>query len=280
MTTSQRVHPGDDWCALGASHDLRYACEPLDTLNGRRLRELIETEARPLTAARVWCADCRTLHLCTTDHGPDDHGGSSICCPKKQRAAQPSSLVGTGVARAVAEASVRMLLGYIGENADREGLVDTPARVVRALAEMTSGYTVDIEALLTRTFESDGYGGLVIVRGVDFVSMCEHHMLTFTGKATVGYIPGDGRVVGLSKLARLVDAFARRLQVQERMTEQIADAIAQYLQPEGIGVVITATHSCLAHRGAGKANAEMVTSSLRGALFDKGEARAEFMRLA
>ena len=183
-----------------------------------------------------------------------------------------------------AAAAVTDLLAFIGEDPSREGLLDTPARVARALLEMTSGYGVDIEALLTRTFESDGYGGLVIVRGVDFVSMCEHHMLTFTGKATVGYIPGTqggcSRVVGLSKLARLVDAFARRLQVQERMTEQIADAIEEHLQPEGIGVVITATHSCLAHRGAGKANAEMVTSSLRGVLMDKPEARAEFMRLA
>lgn len=176
-----------------------------------------------------------------------------------------------------AAAAVRDLLAYIGEDVGREGLHDTPDRVARALREMTDGYDVDVGELLTRTFASDGYGGLVLVTGVDFVSLCEHHLLTFTGTATVGYIPGNGRVVGLSKLARLVDVFGRRLQVQERMTEQIADAIETHLEPVGIGVVIRATHSCLACRGARKANAEMVTSSLRGALFDKPEARAEFM---
>ena len=177
-----------------------------------------------------------------------------------------------------ADAVVR-LLEHIGEDPTREGLHDTPARVLRALTEMTEGYRVDIKALLTRTFESDGYGGMVIVRDVDFVSLCEHHMLPFTGRAAVAYIPGNGRVVGLSKLARLVDAFARRLQVQERMTEQIADALVQHLEPEGVGVVVVAQHSCMSCRGARKADARMVTSSLRGALYDKPEARAEFMRL-
>jgi len=177
-----------------------------------------------------------------------------------------------------ADAVVR-LLEHIGEDPTREGLHDTPARVLRALTEMTEGYHVDIKALLTRTFESDGYGGMVIVRDVDFVSLCEHHMLPFTGRAAVAYIPGNGRVVGLSKLARLVDAFARRLQVQERMTEQLADALVQHLEPEGVGVVVVAQHSCMSCRGARKADARMVTSSLRGALYDKPEARAEFMRL-
>lgn len=198
----------------------------------------------------------------------------------------------TGEAEGPVDAVTR-LLEHIGEDPSREGLADTPGRVLRALTEMTSGYDVDVESLLTRTFESDGYGGLVVVTGVDFVSMCEHHMLPFTGTATVGYIPGRGpaldddglhhapsRVVGLSKLARLVDVYARRLQVQERMTEQIADAIETHLGPEGIGVVIRATHSCLSCRGARKANAEMVTSSLRGALYEKPEARAEFMAIA
>jgi GTP cyclohydrolase I len=178
-----------------------------------------------------------------------------------------------------AVAAVRDLLAAIGEDVNRDGLADTPARVVRALREMTSGHAADVGALLDRHFESDGYTGMVAVTGVDFVSLCEHHVLPFTGTATVGYVPNGDRVVGLSKLARLVDVFARRLQVQERMTEQIADAMQEHLDPQGVGVIVRATHSCLSCRGARKANAVMVTSSLRGVLFDKPEARAEFMAL-
>jgi GTP cyclohydrolase I len=175
--------------------------------------------------------------------------------------------------------AVRDLLAFIGEDPTREGLLGTPDRVARAWREMTAGYEVDVAELLTRTFAADGYGGLVAITGVDFVSLCEHHLLPFTGTATVGYLPGARRVVGLSKLARLVDAFARRLQVQERMTEQIADAIEAHLTPDGVGVVLQATHSCLACRGARKAGAVMVTSSLRGALLTQPETRAEFMAL-
>lgn len=185
-----------------------------------------------------------------------------------------------------ADAVVR-LLEYIGEDPTRAGLVDTPDRVLRAFTEMTDGRSVDIDALLSRQFDGESYTGMVIVRDVDFVSLCEHHLLPFTGRATVAYIPGASytddeprRVVGLSKLARLVDAFAHRLQIQERMTEQIADALVQHLRPEGVGVVLRATHSCMSCRGVRKADAEMVTSSLRGVLYDKASARAEFMRLA
>lgn len=178
-----------------------------------------------------------------------------------------------------AENAVRDLLAFVGEDIEREGLLDTPGRVARALREMTGGYSIDVGALLQRTFVNDGYSGLVLVTGVDFVSVCEHHMLPFTGTAAVGYIPSPSHVVGLSKLARLVDAFARRLQVQERMTEQIADALVEHLEPEGVGVVLRAQHSCMACRGVRKAGAEMVTSSLRGALYES-EARAEFMALA
>lgn len=187
--------------------------------------------------------------------------------------------VGTGMHRAMAEAGVAALLQYVGEDVTRDGLCDTPARVVRAYGEMTSGYAVDVPALLATTFEAD-YTGMVVVNDVDFVSLCEHHLLPFTGVAHVAYIPAGGRVVGLSKLARLVDAYARRLQVQERMTEQIADAIETALTPAGIGVVLRAQHACMACRGVRKATATMVTSALRGLMFDQDRARAEFLALA
>lgn len=178
-----------------------------------------------------------------------------------------------------ADAVVR-LLSYVGEDPTRPGLVDTPARVLRSWAELTAGYHDDPAAILARRFP-DSYDEMVIVRGVDFTSLCEHHVLAFTGTATVGYLPApDQGVVGLSKLARLVDCFARRLQVQERLTMQIADAIEQHLAPLGVGVVVAATHSCMACRGVRKPGAEMVTSAMRGALRDHPEARAEFLTLA
>lgn len=179
-----------------------------------------------------------------------------------------------------AEAAVRVLLADIGEDIERDGLLDTPARFVRALHEMTSGYETDVAALLSTTF-TDDYDEMVVVRGVDFHSLCEHHLLGFTGTATVGYIPQPGLgVVGLSKLARLVDAFARRLQVQERMTQQIAQAIDEHLRPVGVGVVLRARHSCMGCRGVRKPGAEMVTSTLLGAMRDEPQTRAEFLSLA
>lgn len=173
--------------------------------------------------------------------------------------------------------SVRRLLEFIGEDPTRDGLRDTPARVVKALGEMTAGYGQSPGAILSTCFDVEECDEMVVVRAIPFVSLCEHHMLPFTGTATIGYIP-DGRVVGLSKLARLVDIFARRLQVQERMTIQIADAIGDHLSPRGVGVVIRATHSCMSARGVGK-TAEMVTSRLRGAILEVPQARAEFMAL-
>lgn len=178
----------------------------------------------------------------------------------------------------VSELAVRTLLSVLGEDPEREGLVKTPERVVRALREMTSGYHVDVEALLKTTF-TEPADQMVVVTGIRVVSMCEHHMLPFTGTAVVGYIP-DGRVVGLSKLPRVVDAFARRLQVQERLTEQVADAINQHLRPKGVGVVIRAHHACMGIRGAMQPTAMMTTSALRGVILEKAEARAEFLALA
>ncbi len=175
------------------------------------------------------------------------------------------------------EDAVVRLLSYIGEDPNRDGLVDTPARVCRALKEMTAGYTQDPKTILATSFDCE-YDEMVIVRGVAFTSMCEHHMLPFTGTAAVAYIPRS-RVCGLSKLVRLVDVYARRLQMQERMTTQIADALQENLDPLGIGVVVKGVHSCMSCRGVNKAG-EMVTSALRGVMLDTPSARAEFMSLA
>lgn len=178
-----------------------------------------------------------------------------------------------------ADAVVR-LLEHVGENPTRSGLVDTPERVLRALAEMTAGYRDDPAAILSKVFP-DSYDEMVVVRGVDFTSLCEHHLLAFTGTATVAYIPQEDRgVVGLSKLARLVECFARRLQVQERLTCQIADALEEHLQPRGVGVVVSARHSCMGCRGVRKPGAVMVTSRLRGLMKEDPAARAEFLALA
>jgi GTP cyclohydrolase I len=182
---------------------------------------------------------------------------------------------------AAAESGVRQLLDLVADDPTRSGLEDTPARVVRAYQEMTAGYDVDIEDLLLRQFDEIPYGGMVILRHIDFVSLCEHHLLPFTGTASVAYIPADDSpVVGLSKLARLVDAYARRLQVQERLTTQITTALDTYVQTQGSACVLKASHSCMTIRGAKKAQAEMVTSSLTGAFHDDPATRAEFLALA
>lgn len=177
-----------------------------------------------------------------------------------------------------AEAAVRSLLLHIGEDPDREGLLKTPARVAKALREMTAGYNDDPDEILSARFDSDGYDEMVLLRGIKFVSLCEHHMLVFAGIASVGYVPGN-RVVGISKLARLVQCYAKRLQIQERMTRQIADAIEEHVQPLGCGVVVRARHSCMGCRGVRQPEADMVTSAMTGALRDRPEARAEFLSL-
>lgn len=177
-----------------------------------------------------------------------------------------------------AEDGVRRMLQAIGEDPNRNGLLDTPKRVVRAMREMTLGYTVDPAQVLARTFEETA-DEMVVLSGIEFVSLCEHHLLPFTGTATVAYIPGQN-IVGISKLARLVECFARRLQVQERMTQQIADAIEAHLKPRGAAVVVSAHHHCMGCRGVRKPSAAMHTSSLRGILKTDPSARAEFLALA
>lgn len=173
--------------------------------------------------------------------------------------------------------AVETLLSLIGEDVTRDGLKDTPKRVVRALVEMTSGMSVDVAKLLATTFDAE-CDQLVILRGIEFTSLCEHHLLPFSGVAHVGYLPRDGRVVGISKLARVTDAFARRLQIQERMTQQIAKAIEEHVGAAAVGVIVKATHSCMSCRGV-KQSPEMITSAMLGLFRSDDAARAEFLRL-
>jgi GTP cyclohydrolase IA len=175
--------------------------------------------------------------------------------------------------------AVVRLLQHIGEDPTRDGLRDTPKRVVKALRELTEGYSKDPAAILSTTFDVS-FDEMIVLTGVNYTSLCEHHMLPFSGTATIGYIPKpSGRVVGLSKLARLLDCYAQRLQVQERLTNQIAQAMQHYLDPLGVGVVIRGNHSCMCARGIRK-NGEMITSSLLGEMRDDGVARSEFLALA
>lgn len=176
-----------------------------------------------------------------------------------------------------AETAVRTLLGWIGEDPTREGLRDTPARVVRAFEEYSAGYQLEPTDILRRTFEEvEGYDEMVVLKDIGFESHCEHHLAPIIGRAHVAYLP-TRRVVGISKLARVVEAFAKRLQIQERMTAQVADAIQDVLEPRGVGVVIEATHHCMTSRGIHKPGSLMVTSRLLGEFKTNPDTRREFL---
>jgi GTP cyclohydrolase I len=178
-----------------------------------------------------------------------------------------------------AEAAVRTLIRWAGDNPDREGLVDTPARVVRSYRELFSGYDTDPRAYLERVFEEvGGYDELVVLRDIRVTSFCEHHMLPVVGVAHVGYLPSK-RVVGISKLARVVQGFAKRLQIQEKLTADIAQAIYEILQPKGVGVVVRAEHNCMTLRGVNSPGATLTTSHLIGEVRDDPRTRQEFLRL-
>lgn len=184
------------------------------------------------------------------------------------------------VTQAQAEAAVRTLIAWAGDDPDREGLTETPGRVARSYRELFAGYGADPRAYLERTFEEvGGYDELVVLRDIRVVSFCEHHMLPVLGRAHVGYLPTN-RVVGISKLARVVQGFARRLQIQEKLTAEIAGAIAEVLKPKGVGVMIEAEHSCMTLRGVNTPGASLTTSRLTGVIRDDARTRQEFLRLA
>ena len=194
-------------------------------------------------------------------------------------AAQPARTAEHRPSRSEAEDAVRVLLRWAGEDIAREGLRDTPKRVVKAYEEFFRGYDQDPVDLLSRTFdEVEGYDEMVLLRDIDFESHCEHHMVPIIGKAHVAYLP-DRRVVGISKLARVVDAYAKRLQIQERLTAQIAGAIDQVLKPRGVAVMVSSQHHCMTTRGVHKHGTQMVTSYMIGAFRDEPQLRREFQMM-
>ncbi len=182
------------------------------------------------------------------------------------------------VTRESAEKAVKVLLEYLEGDPDREGLEETPKRVIDSFDEIFAGYQMDPAEVLSSTFNGEGYDGIVLLRDIEFHSTCEHHLQPFKGRAHVAYIPTD-RIVGISKLARIVDLHARRLQNQERITKNVADDIEAELKPLGCGVILEASHGCMQCRGVAKQNAIMTTSAMRGVFFDKSEARSELMQL-
>ena len=179
--------------------------------------------------------------------------------------------------RADVEAAVRTIIRWTGDNPEREGLIETPARVTRAFEEVFGGYAHDPAVILRKSFdETEGYDEMIALRGVRFESHCEHHMAPIIGHAWVAYVP-NGRVVGISKLARLVEIYAKRLQIQERLTAQIANTMEEVLQPRGVGVVIKATHHCMSARGVRKPDTDLVTSRMLGCFRDNPDVRREFL---
>jgi len=176
------------------------------------------------------------------------------------------------------ESVVRQQLGLIGENPNREGLARTPERVRKTLDWLTQGYRLELEEVVGEALFEEAHEGMILVRDIEMYSLCEHHLLPFFGTVHVAYIP-NGKIVGLSKLPRIVEVFARRLQVQERLTEQIAGAVERLLQPKGVGVVVEAQHLCMMMRGIEKQNSSTITSALRGAFRDCSATRGEFLRL-
>ena len=204
------------------------------------------------------------------------HATISLRPPRTSRTAAGEAAAPLGAAP-LAEL-VEALLHRLGEDPAREGLQRTPERVARSLGFLTSGYRQDVHEVLNGAVFTEPYSEMVLVRDIELYSLCEHHMLPFYGRAHVAYVP-DGRVVGLSKLPRLVEVFARRLQVQERLTSEIAEALDRVLAPQGVGVVIEAVHLCMMMRGVQKQNSQTVTSSMRGVFLSDQRTRAEFLAL-
>lgn len=172
---------------------------------------------------------------------------------------------------------IRRQLEYIGENPDREGLIDTPRRIVKMWKEIYAGYSMKVEDILT-TFSADGYDQIILLKDIEFYSMCEHHNIPFYGKVHVAYLPGE-KIVGISKLARLVDMYSKRVQIQERIGEQVTDALMKYLQPKGAACIIEASHLCMKMRGVEKQNSIMVTSSMKGEFLNNESLKQELLNL-
>lgn len=208
--------------------------------------------------------ECATLPM--IDHNLDD---DALDHPRPRQASFRTGRV---------EALVREVLLHIGENPERDGLLRTPHRVARAYEYLTQGYAVDIDEVLNGAIFEERYDEMVLVKDIDFFSMCEHHMLPFFGRAHVAYIP-NGKIVGLSKLPRIVDVYARRLQVQERMTQQIAETIQKHLRPQGVAVVTEASHMCMMMRGVEKQNSVTTASAMLGVFKHQSDTRNEFMNL-
>ena len=182
--------------------------------------------------------------------------------------------------RADVEAAFRTIIRWTGDDPERDGLIETPARVVRAFEEFFVGYAQDPVEILQKTFEEiEGYDEMIVLRGIRFESHCEHHMAPIIGQAWVGYVP-SGRVVGISKLARVVEVYAKRLQIQEKMTAQIANTINDVLKPQGVGVIIKASHHCMTTRGIHKPNSDLVTSRMLGCFRENPLTRQEFLSMA
>ena len=211
-----------------------------------------------------------------SDSNPPQPSGKSCCCDDDDccsAAPEADTRSADGLSNAV-----YALLEGLGEDPKREGLLKTPERVARSLRFLTKGYSQNPEELLKNAVFTEAYDEMVVVRDIDLFSMCEHHMLPFFGKAHVAYIP-DGKIVGLSKLARVVEVFSRRLQVQERLTQQIRDAIQNVLNPKGVGVVVEARHLCMVMRGVEKLNSITTTSAMSGQFITSQSTRSEFLRL-
>jgi GTP cyclohydrolase I len=182
--------------------------------------------------------------------------------------------------RTEVEAAFRTIIRWAGDDPDRDGLIETPARVARAFEEFFVGYSQDPAEILQKTFEEiEGYDEMIVLRGIRFESHCEHHMAPITGQAWVAYVP-SGRVVGISKLARVVEVYAKRLQIQEKLTAQIANTINEVLRPQGVGVIIKASHHCMTTRGVHKPEADLVTSRMLGCFRDNALTRQEFLSMA
>jgi len=195
----------------------------------------------------------------------------------RARAPQPET---QKPSRAEVEAAFRTIIRWTGDDPQRDGLLETPARVTRAFEEFFAGYEQDPVEILEKTFEEiEGYDEMIVLRGIRFESHCEHHMAPIIGQAWVAYIP-NGRVVGISKLARVVDVYARRLQIQEKMTAQIANTINDVLKPQGVGVIIKASHHCMTTRGVHKPDTDLVTSRMLGCFRDNALTRQEFLGMA